>query len=338
MDILFDVVHFMHPGCYRGFGDDEEGFFAVYRHVFRKIYEGEVDGVHDEKASNLDYLNVDFGSSTSKWEDVALFYQGWEAFTSSLSFAWADQYDVLEAPNRRVRRAMEDENRKVRKAAKRARNDDILALVRFVKKRDPRVITQKQKLEEIKTAKEEKQKEAKQQRKLDAQAARENWKAEAEEELAAMEEMDRLAGRVRLADLDDDYDYGGGKKKGKKKGKKSKKKQTEEKEEDDEEEGSEKKEDGEGADTEDLTEDPQQTASASGSERGSVEGEDEQQTEEVFPNSEDEVSESESSEEPDFWRCECCRKDFKSEGQMENHMKSKKHKESWKKYEKKMKD
>ena len=325
----------MHPGCFRGFGDDDEGYFAVYRNVFRKIYEGEVDGVHDEKASNLDYLHVDFGSSDSTWENVSVFYQGWESFSSSLSFAWADQYDVMEAPNRRVRRAMEDENRKVRKGAKRARNDDVLALVRFVKKRDPRVIDQKQKLEEIKMEKEKRQKEAKQQRKLEAQAARENWKAETEDELAAMEEIDRLKGRVRLADLDDDYDYGGGKKKGKKKGKKGKKK-----EDDDEDEEAERGEDEEGDETEEVTED-QQVDGTSTSVQDAGDAEDEQQTEEVEPTSEDEedeVSESESSEEPDFWRCECCRKDFKSEGQMENHMKSKKHKEAWKKYEKKTKE
>merc|ERR1712166_100545 len=47
--------------------------------------------------------------------------------------------------------------------------------------------------------------------------------------------------------------------------------------------------------------------------------------------------ESEESEEPDIWRCECCRKDFKSEAQMENHMKSKKHKTALKKYEAKLK-
>jgi DnaJ family protein A protein 5 len=46
--------------------------------------------------------------------------------------------------------------------------------------------------------------------------------------------------------------------------------------------------------------------------------------------------ESESEEEPDSWRCECCRKDFKSAAQFENHTKSKKHKEKWKQYEKKL--
>jgi DnaJ family protein A protein 5 len=47
--------------------------------------------------------------------------------------------------------------------------------------------------------------------------------------------------------------------------------------------------------------------------------------------------ESESETEPDIYLCECCRKEFKSEGQMENHMKSKKHKEAFKKFQVKKK-
>jgi DnaJ family protein A protein 5 len=330
LDILFDVVPFTYAGCYRGFGDEDGSFFAVYRSVFRKIYEGEVDGVHDDKAQNLDYLNVDFGGPDSPWEDVKLFYQGWEAFSSSLSFAWEDQYDVLEAPNRRVRRAMEDENRKARRTAKKSRNDDVLALVRFVKKRDPRVIAQKQKTDEAKAAKELEQKAAREQKKLEAQAARENWKAEAEENLAAMEEMDRLAGRVRLADLDDDYDYGAGKK-GKKKGKKGKKRVVEEGTKNEEKNSVD-----EAVEEESSSHLAEDNKIASQDEKDSID-ESAPLANEVASASEEEISDSESSEELDVWRCECCRKDFKSEGQMENHMKSKKHKEAWKKYEKKLK-
>ena len=36
---------------------------------------------------------------------------------------------------------------------------------------------------------------------------------------------------------------------------------------------------------------------------------------------------SQSEDEPTSWSCECCKKDFKSKGQWENHLKSKKHKE-----------
>lgn len=51
------------------------------------------------------------------------------------------------------------------------------------------------------------------------------------------------------------------------------------------------------------------------------------ETSEIYEESDEE------DEEPDVWRCECCRKAFKSEGQMNNHMKSKKHKEAFKKYQ-----
>lgn len=47
--------------------------------------------------------------------------------------------------------------------------------------------------------------------------------------------------------------------------------------------------------------------------------------------------ETESETEPNIWWCECCRKEFKSEGQVENHMKSKKHKEAYKKFQAKKK-
>ena len=40
-----------------------------------------------------------------------------------------------------------------------------------------------------------------------------------------------------------------------------------------------------------------------------------------------------SEEEPDSWICEICRKDFKSDKQFENHVRSKKHKEAVKKYQ-----
>mmetsp|Transcript_6655 Transcript_6655/g.9547 ORF Transcript_6655/g.9547 Transcript_6655/m.9547 type:complete len:137 (-) Transcript_6655:70-480(-) len=50
---------------------------------------------------------------------------------------------------------------------------------------------------------------------------------------------------------------------------------------------------------------------------------------------EEEESSSEEESEPEVFYCEVCRKTFKSKGQMENHMKSKKHKEAYKKWQKK---
>lgn len=116
---------------YGGYNDDSpDSFYSVYGEVFERIFEGEREGyvsegkIDIEKMSNFHLSEVHLGDSTSDWEDVLAFYNVWEGFGSCLSFAWADVYhlnDIREAPNRRVRRLMEDDNKKKRKAAKRER-------------------------------------------------------------------------------------------------------------------------------------------------------------------------------------------------------------------------
>ena len=71
---------------------------------------------------------------------VAPFYAFWESYRTAKSFVWAEKWDTREAPNRRYRRAMEDENKKERDAAKKGRNEEVRTLVEFVKKRDKRVL------------------------------------------------------------------------------------------------------------------------------------------------------------------------------------------------------
>ena len=323
VDILFDVVRYQYAGCYKGYGDEDGGFFHVYRNVFSKILENESMG-RNANDNGDSHLTGQFGTSETAWEEVAAFYQGWESFTSSLTYAWADVYDVKEAPNRRVRRAMEDENKEARRAAKRKRTEEILSFVQFVKRRDPRVKAARMKAQEEKARKEQEQKEMALRKKEESRRAREEWKQQAEEELAAMEEVDRLAGRVRLADLDDDYDYGG--KKGKRKNKTKKNTYVsepppEEEVHDDVDEVSESEQLEVGEPRSDH-----ETDNISKDDPGSIGSE-----EEDFESSEEE-------EVPDVWRCECCRKDFKSEGQMENHLKSKKHKQAYKKYQAKLAD
>ena len=335
-DMLFQVAPFMHAGCYEGYDSSEEGFYGVYQRVFAAVYDGELQGrpFDPNQKDELDGLIREFGDADTPWEQVTLFYQTWESFASVLNFAWADPYDVTEAPNRRVKRAMDDENRKARKTAKKARNSDIQALVRFVKRRDPRVQARREALEKEKIEKQRASKEAAKKRKEDAKLAREEWREQAEEELAAKEEEDRLKGRVRLADLDDDYDYGGkkGKKGKKKKGKKIRQEEIEEQE----------------ANIEELEEwaegDPDIAAAEDDAEVAldSV-GDEENDDAGTIPRDAEECSveafseeSSEEESEPDIWRCDCCKKDFKSEGQMNNHLQSKKHKAAFKKYEAKL--
>ena len=340
VSVLFDVVPYQYAGCYDGYGNDEEGFFAVYRMVFQKVYEGEESGWTSEgniENFPLSFLPTDFGDGNSKWEDVGAFYKGWESYSSCLGFAWADQYDTKEAPDRRVRRAMEDENKKARRKARKERNEDILALVHFVKRRDPRVKARQEQVARERQLKEMARKEETEHKKARAAEARESWKVEQEQVMAEFEEEDRIAGRIRLADLDDDYDYGGGKRG--KKGKKKNKRRSLVVDDDSEQEAEAEDDKTEGGEAAQSAEQGEEFYVDNGesevlTDAGSVDPEDavDYIQEQEYLSSEQE-SEAESEPEPDIWRCECCRKDFKSHGQMENHMKSKKHKAALKKFQ-----
>jgi DnaJ family protein A protein 5 len=333
VSILFDVVPYQYAGCYNGYGNDNGGFFAVYAKVFENVRQGEEQGWSSEgniEEFPLSFLPNNFGDGDSKWEQVSAFYKAWESYSSCLSFAWADQYDTKEAPDRRVRRAMEDENKKARRKARRERNEDILALVHFCKRRDPRVKARQEEIAKEKRQKEVIKKKQSEMKKARAAQARESWKAEQEEAIANFEEEDRIAGRIRLADLDDDYDYGGSKRG--RKGKKKNKRQSFSEESDDENGGDESGETGEAQVEE-------QSNGADINDEASL-GDSVDSNTNLVQNEQDEYfseeSESESEPEPDFWRCECCKKDFKSQAQMENHMKSKKHKAAFKKFQAKM--
>lgn len=108
--MLFDLIPFMTAHCYTGYEDgDEQSFYSIYGHVFASLAKEEADAGPDGEFT----LPREFGNSTTDLNATANFYQLWEGFVSQQSFAWADQYDVKDAENRRIRRAMEDENKKI---------------------------------------------------------------------------------------------------------------------------------------------------------------------------------------------------------------------------------
>jgi len=361
---LYDVTPYHFSGCYDSYDDNNpDSFYSVYAECFECIYNGEKDGFLSEGNIDLnDMFNahlseVSFGNSKSKWEDVSAFYSSWEAFSSCLSFAWVDIYhlnDIREAPSRRIRRLMEDDNRKKRKAAKKERVEEICALVRFVKKRDPRVKAQREKQLRDQAKKEAKGKKDAEERKKNREIAKQEWRMQQELALAEQEATDLDVGRIRLADLDsdDDYDYGGKgkgrkKKKGKRRGKNNKRNDFDSEDIDEvdapvdvtdtsaaevENDDTDALEvDEEGNDSTPISDDVDVDDSGSNQPDNDVD-----EDNDVEYDSMSSEEESESEEEPDSWRCECCRKDFKSAAQFENHAKSKKHKEKWKQYEKKL--
>eukprot|EP00727_Mastigamoeba_balamuthi_P011225 m51a1_g6725 hypothetical protein (572) ;mRNA; r:176392-178559 len=81
-----------------------------------------------------------FGKSGSGYDEcVGPFYAYWRDFCSKRSFAWHDEYKLSEAPDRRIKRAMEKENRKFRDKARREFNDRVRHLVEFAYRMDPRI-------------------------------------------------------------------------------------------------------------------------------------------------------------------------------------------------------
>ena len=93
---------------------------------------------HFMDASEEDYPK--FGNSETEVDYVVhQFYGFWQSFYTKKSFVWEEEWDTREAPNRWIRRKMEQENAKKTEQARKERSKEIQALVDWVRRRDPRV-------------------------------------------------------------------------------------------------------------------------------------------------------------------------------------------------------
>ncbi|KAL2731517.1 hypothetical protein V1477_015340 [Vespula maculifrons] len=136
-DDTIDLFQYFSTSCFQGYNDDEKGFYTVYRTAFEKLIE-EDTAFATEGNSNEEVPN--FGNSQSSYEDVVHpFYAYWQSYNTKKSFAWLDSNDIRQAPNRKVLRLIEKENKKIRDKAKRERNEQVRNLVAFIRKRDKRV-------------------------------------------------------------------------------------------------------------------------------------------------------------------------------------------------------
>lgn len=70
-----------------------------------------------------------FGDTKSDPKDyVRRFYSAWVGFSTKKSFSWRDQWKYSDAPDRRIKRAMEKENKRLRDAGRREYNDTVKVL------------------------------------------------------------------------------------------------------------------------------------------------------------------------------------------------------------------
>uniref|UniRef100_K9J1N2 DnaJ homolog subfamily C member 21 n=1 Tax=Desmodus rotundus TaxID=9430 RepID=K9J1N2_DESRO len=191
-DDSVDLLHYFTVTCYSGYGDDEKGFYTVYRNVFEAIAKEELESASSEEDAEGFPA---FGDSGSDYDTVVHpFYAYWQSFCTQKNFAWKEEYDTRQASNRWEKRAMEKENRKTRDKARKEQNELVRQLVAFVRKRDKRVQAHRRLLEEQNAEKARKAEEMRRQQKLKQAKLAEQYKeqswmtvADLEKELQAME-------------------------------------------------------------------------------------------------------------------------------------------------------
>ncbi|KAL0580009.1 hypothetical protein V5O48_002012 [Marasmius crinis-equi] len=134
------LTRFLDASVWKGFGDDEDGFFTIYRNLFARLKAEEVLAGGEENLPSFGYSTW-FWAPVVKGEDetaARTFYNVWINFSTAKDFVWKDQWNLTEAPTRQVRRLMEKDNKKARDDARREYNDTVRSLAKFLRKRDPR--------------------------------------------------------------------------------------------------------------------------------------------------------------------------------------------------------
>ncbi|KAG0348803.1 hypothetical protein BG005_011307 [Podila minutissima] len=176
-----ELMKFFSTSIFKGFKDNNAGFYAVYRSLFEKLAQEEAEAAANDRYEDAGAQQYypSFGCSTTTYDDnsdsdVKQFYNAWLTFSTQKSFSWCDKFRLSEAPDRRVRRAMEKENKKFRDVARKEFNDTVLSLAQYVRKRDPRFLAYQEQQKE-------KQKAIQAEMKARTEKAKEELRAKAEQ-------------------------------------------------------------------------------------------------------------------------------------------------------------
>jgi DnaJ family protein A protein 5 len=106
----------------------------------------------EEEVGVKHYQAPPFGLHFACAEDVFAFYDHWKHFTTCKQFSYADLYNPKDAPNRRVKRIIEIENKKERQKERNKFNDMVRELIDKLREKDPRykkyILIQQQEKEE----------------------------------------------------------------------------------------------------------------------------------------------------------------------------------------------
>lgn len=149
-----DIYRYFNPSMYTTFDDSSHGFYSIVNLLFERLAREEVQHGKYQNLPKYDRYKDDdstanvtsrefllfprFGNSICEFVEVKDFYGAWGNFQTVKTFNWMDEYRYSHAPDRRTRRLMERENKKLRDGARKEYNETIRKFVAFVKKRDPR--------------------------------------------------------------------------------------------------------------------------------------------------------------------------------------------------------
>ncbi|KAJ7494578.1 hypothetical protein B0H11DRAFT_1857532, partial [Mycena galericulata] len=134
------LSRFFDASIWSGVDDGENSFFTVYRSLFARL-QAEEALISDVEYPSFGYAGWTWAPATKTTDGARTFYAAWMNFATAKDFAWMDQWNLTEAPDRRVRRLMEKDNKKAREDARREYNDTVRSLAKFLRKRDPRYKT-----------------------------------------------------------------------------------------------------------------------------------------------------------------------------------------------------
>ena len=127
---------FFKESCHSGYSPSaENNFYTVYDALFRKLDKEEE---MEEDVSTKHFEAPPFGQHYATSEEVFAFYDWWKFFTTNKPMSYADMYNPKEAPNRRVKRIIETENKKERQKERVKFNEVVRELVTKLMDKDPR--------------------------------------------------------------------------------------------------------------------------------------------------------------------------------------------------------
>ncbi|KAJ6577242.1 hypothetical protein B0H19DRAFT_1019574 [Mycena capillaripes] len=134
------LSRFFDASIWTGVDDGENSFFTIYRNLFARL-QAEEALISDAAYPSFGYAGWTWTPASKTSDGARTFYAAWTNFATAKDFAWSDQWNLTEAPDRRIRRLMEKDNKKAREDARREYNDTVRSLAKFLRKRDPRYKT-----------------------------------------------------------------------------------------------------------------------------------------------------------------------------------------------------